>query len=90
MAGTWSTLANSPPDKVATTFLLTDGTVLAQGYSTNHWYRLTPDSSGDYQNGTWTTMADSVHGPLYYVSGSCGTVARSSPVASTTSAPRSG
>jgi len=69
MAGTWSTLANSPPDKVATTFLLTDGTVLAQGYSTNHWYRLTPDSSGDYQNGTWTTMADSVHGPLYYASG---------------------
>ena len=69
MAGTWSTLTNPPPADVATTFLLTDGTVLAQGFSTNHWYRLTPDASGSYANGTWTTMADSVHAPLYYASG---------------------
>ncbi|HST37085.1 MAG TPA: hypothetical protein VLK25_10715 [Allosphingosinicella sp.] len=69
MAGTWSTLTNQPPDKVATAFLLTDGTVLAQGFRTNKWYRLTPDVSGSYVNGAWTTMADSVHGPLYYASG---------------------
>jgi hypothetical protein len=69
MAGTWSTLTNAPPAQVATTFLLTDGTVLAQGMSTNHWYRLTPDASGSYAHGTWATMADSVHGPLYYASG---------------------
>ena len=48
MAGTWATLANAPPAAVCTTFLLTDGTVLAQGVSTNHWYRLTPDASGSY------------------------------------------
>lgn len=69
MPGTWSTLTNSPPADVCTTFLLTDGTVLAQGVSTNHWYRLTPDGNGNYANGTWTTMADSVNGPLYYASG---------------------
>jgi hypothetical protein len=69
MAGTWGTLANAPPAQVATTFLLTDGTVLAQGVSTNRWYRLTPDATGSYANGTWATMADSVHAPLYYASG---------------------
>jgi hypothetical protein len=69
MAGTWGTLANAPPAQVATTFLLTDGTVLAQGVSTNRWYRLTPDAIGSYANGTWATMADSVHAPLYYASG---------------------
>lgn len=69
MPGTWSNLSNPPPATVCTTFLLTDGTVLAQGVSTNHWYRLTPDANGSYANGTWTTMADSVNGPLYYASG---------------------
>jgi hypothetical protein len=69
MAGTWTTLTNPPPDTVCTTFLLTDGTVLAQGVSTNKWYRLTPAANGNYANGTWATMADSVNGPLYYASG---------------------
>ena len=69
MAGTWTTITNPPPQTVCTTFLLTDGTVLAQGVSTNHWYRLTPDANGSYANGTWSTMADSVNGPLYYASG---------------------
>lgn len=69
MAGTWSSLTNSPPATVCTVFLLTDGSVLAQGVSTNKWYRLKPDGSGNYANGTWTTMADSPNAPLYYASG---------------------
>jgi hypothetical protein len=69
MAGTWGTLTNAPPAQVATSFLLTDGTVLAQGVSTNQWYRLTPSADGSYANGTWATMANSVHAPLYYASG---------------------
>ncbi len=69
MAGSWKTLKNPPPNTVCTTFLLTDGTVLAQGVSTNKWYRLTPAANGSYRNGTWSTMADSVNGPLYYASG---------------------
>ena len=67
--GSWITLTNAPPAQVATTFLLTDGTVLAQGVSTNQWYRLTPDATGSYANGTWATMASSVHAPLYYSAG---------------------
>lgn len=69
MAGTWNNLINAPPNTVCTTFLLTDGSVLAQGVSTNKWYRLRPDANGSYANGTWSTMADSVNGPLYYASG---------------------
>src|SRR5262245_4975599 len=69
MAGTWSTLTNAPPAAVGTMLLLTDGSVLAQGVSTNQWYRLAPDSTGSYANGTWTTLANSVHAPLYYASG---------------------
>lgn len=69
MAGTWTTTTNSPPAAIATMLLLTDGSVLAQGVSTNHWYRFQPPANGDYRNGTWTTMADSVHAPLYYASG---------------------
>ena len=42
MAGTWTTITNAPPDEVATTLLLTDGRVLAQGYGTNAWYRYSP------------------------------------------------
>lgn len=69
MAGTWTTLTNPPPAAVATMLLMTDGSVIAQGVSTNQWYRLAPDANGSYQNGTWTTLAASVHAPLYYASG---------------------
>jgi hypothetical protein len=69
MAGTWTTLTNAPPAAVATMLLMTDGSVLAQGVSTNQWYRLAPDLNGSYVNGTWSTLAASVHAPLYYASG---------------------
>ncbi len=69
MAGTWTTLTNAPPAAVATMLLLTDGTVMAQGVSTNQWYRLTPDGNGSYVSGTWTTLAPSAHAPLYYAAG---------------------
>jgi hypothetical protein len=38
-------------------FLMTDGTVLTQSYSSNTWYKYTPDASGGYANGTWTQVA---------------------------------
>ena len=37
--------------------LLTDGTVLVQGYQGQDWYKLTPDNTGSYVNGTWTQLA---------------------------------
>ena len=36
---------------------MTDGTVLAQGYKSSDWWKLTPDNTGSYVNGTWTQVA---------------------------------
>ncbi|MGB8858951.1 MAG: kelch repeat-containing protein [Ilumatobacteraceae bacterium] len=69
MPGSWTTTTNAPPAPIATMLLLTDGSVLAQGVSTNKWYRYTVPANGDYQAGSWATVADSAHAPLYYASG---------------------
>jgi hypothetical protein len=74
-AQTWTTLTHTPTSPLGTALLMTDGTVLAQGmattgYATGTWYRLTPDSTGSYINGTWSTRATMPTGysPLYYAS----------------------
>jgi hypothetical protein len=74
-AQTWTTLAKTPPAPLGTALLLTDGTVMVQGmattgYGTGNWYRLTPNSSGSYVSGTWSTLASmpSGYSPLYYAS----------------------
>ncbi|MEI8281366.1 MAG: kelch repeat-containing protein, partial [Armatimonadota bacterium] len=43
---------------------------LCHGPLTNQWYKLTPTSSGSYQQGTWTSIApmQADYGPLYYAS----------------------
>jgi hypothetical protein len=55
--------------------LLTDGTVIVQevhsgGLGTGIWYRLTPDNTGSYANGTWTQIASTPSGyaPDFYAS----------------------
>src|SRR6516162_1865026 len=63
-AGTWSTMVNIPSDYTDHLLLLSDGTVLAtQGAQTigSNWFRLTPDSFGNYLDGTWTNIA-----PMHY------------------------
>ncbi len=42
----------------------------ATGIGTRAWWRLTPDNTGSYVNGTWTQLASdpSGYGPLYYAS----------------------
>ncbi len=53
------TLKNPPPDGAQLTFLLTDGTVLAQGnaHSDRFWV-LTPDNTGSYVKGTWKRVGN--------------------------------
>src|SRR5262249_17120398 len=53
LADSITQLKNAPPDSAQVTFLLTDGTVLAQGGSDPDFWVLTPDKKGDYVNGTW-------------------------------------
>src|SRR3981081_4362779 len=67
-AGTWNALANGAPGEVRTMLLLSDGTVMAPSGGGTTWYRLTPDSSGHYINGTWTTRTPMTANRLYYSS----------------------
>ena len=56
-AQTVQPLAHQPPNGAGVSFLLTDGTVLAQGNLSSDWWKLTPDNKGSYVNGTWAQMA---------------------------------
>src|SRR4051812_20548243 len=69
-AQTWTPLAHQPPFNASMALLLTDGTVMVQDYVSSEWWRLTPDNTGSYVNGTWTQLASmpAGHAPLYYAS----------------------
>ena len=66
--GSWVALANQPSFPVGTMLLLTDGTVMCQSGGSKSWWRLTPDVSGSYVNGTWSQLADMHNSRLYYAS----------------------
>ena len=75
IAQTWQRTNNNPPLNVGAALLLTDGSVIAHqeddqngDVASLHWYRLTPDSSGSYINGTWSQIADlpTGYGPLFF------------------------
>jgi hypothetical protein len=53
-----------------TALLLTDGTVMAQNNGSDAWYKLAPDNTGSYVNGTWSQVASLPvgYGPLYFAS----------------------
>ena len=81
MAGTWGTLGGASglsngPANAGTMLLLTDGTVLCHDEpntgavsGSNRWYKLSPDSSGSYENGSWTRLQDGPNSPLYFACG---------------------
>lgn len=57
---TWTPLINQPPAGINLCLLLTDASVFCQAnflFNLAPWYRLIPDSSGSYQNGTWSAVA---------------------------------
>ncbi|HLK16905.1 MAG TPA: hypothetical protein VKT78_19000, partial [Fimbriimonadaceae bacterium] len=64
--GSWTPLTHLAPEAIGYAMLLSDGTVMAQGYANSTWYRLTPDSKGRYWNGTWTTLAPMHDTRLYF------------------------
>jgi hypothetical protein len=73
-AGAWTTLTNLPAGgtiAVQNPVLMTDGTVIAMQPCTGKWYKLTPDITGSYLNGTWAQIATmpSGYGPLFGGSG---------------------
>jgi hypothetical protein len=62
-AQTWTPLNNQPSAGIVNCLLLTDGAVLCQSgdratfVSNANWYKLTPDVTGSYVNGTWSQVA---------------------------------
>jgi hypothetical protein len=77
-ASVWTPLVNPPPFGTPGTMLLeSDGSVLVHNEpdnnttgGTNAWWKLTPDSSGSYIDGTWTQIASlpASYTPLYFAS----------------------
>ena len=59
LAGTWTALANPNPNGGSgSMLLLSDGTLMVQGGGVSKdWSKLTPDSGGNYINGTWSARA---------------------------------
>ncbi len=71
LTGTWTPLTHLAPAGIGTMELLTDGTVMASasvGPSSTAWYRLTPDASGSYVNGTWSQLPSMSISRLFFAS----------------------
>ena len=71
LTGTWTSVLHNMPDNkdVGLMILLTDGTIMAkENNTTKAWYKLSPDSNGNYANGTWTTLAPMNQTRLYFSS----------------------
>ena|SRR5271165_2310815 len=73
MTGSWQSLTHQPTFNAGTMLLLTDGSVLchdepnsAAVSGSSHWWKLVPDATGSYQNGSWTRLADGPNSPLYF------------------------
>ena len=70
--GAWSPLTHQQEfiDGAANPILLTDGSVLVQDAGFPDWWKLTPDQSGSYLNGTWSQIASTLptYSPLYHSS----------------------
>ena len=74
----WTPLVNPPPFGTPGTMLLeSDGSMLVHNEpdnnttgGTNAWWKLTPDASGNYADGTWSQIASmpAAYTPLYFAS----------------------
>ena len=72
LSQSWQPLTNQAPFNADVMTLLQDGSILVHEYpktsGTNHVWKLTPDNTGSYLNGTWTQVASlpSGYAPLYF------------------------
>jgi len=69
----WQPLTNQPNFLgcgAANPLLLTDGTVMVQDAGCQAWWKLIPDNTGSYVNGTWSRLAllPPGYAPLYHSS----------------------
>src|SRR5215471_2564860 len=54
----WQPLTNPAPTGAGVQIMIqaTDGSILVQAYDGQTWMKLTPDDTGSYINGAWTTL----------------------------------
>lgn len=66
--GSWQAVTSNPGIRLSNPLLMTDGTVIAHNGNAGDWWRLTPDSFGNYATGTWSKFATLPTGytPLYF------------------------
>ncbi|HTZ69924.1 MAG TPA: hypothetical protein VMB71_04660 [Acetobacteraceae bacterium] len=73
--GIWQVVKKAPVAGMCNPLLLTDGTVMVASCDTPKWYKLTPDSAGNYADGTWSELASlpvvdgKQYAPQYHASG---------------------
>lgn len=70
-SGIWTQVtARFPGVAPETALLMMNGTVIVHDSCTSQWYRLTPDSKGQYASGNWSRIGAMPKGyaPLYYAS----------------------
>lgn len=70
-AQSWTPLNNQPPAAVGVMLQLRDGRILVDGGfgGSDSWYVLTPDATGSYVNGTWSSGGSTTalgYGPDYF------------------------
>jgi Kelch motif len=65
---TWTALTHQPSFSASTMLLLTDGSVIVQEEAGKRWWKLTPDTTGSYVNGSWSALADMANTREYYAS----------------------
>jgi hypothetical protein len=72
--GRWRAVTTAPTSGLGNPLLLPDGTVIVAAADTPDWYKLTPDITGSYVNGTWSQISELPivngiqYGPRYYAS----------------------
>ena len=76
--GTWQVVTATPSNgnyvSASNPLLLTDGTVIVHDAYASDWWKLTPDNTGSYVNGSWTQIASlpvingTEYGPQYFSS----------------------
>lgn len=66
----WTPLNHAPGASVGVMLQLRDGRILVHEPQSRNWLILTPDSTGSYVNGTWSSggALPSGYGPLYFSS----------------------
>jgi hypothetical protein len=68
IAQDWKPLSQPAPAGIQLMVQMTDGTILVQSYDGQTWMKLTPDASGSYVNGAWTTVAPGLLPTIYFAS----------------------